>query len=218
MAGYRRNTYELIPPRYTEVVTILYMTTQFHFNSVESFEAFPSAIPLHHSNSIQRISFTLPLWHLMFHKNDFGIRCKAPPHDEETWERVWKLVPSMKNLREVRIVCHMLVHPHSTPSEFDERLLAPIRKIPSNVCVLVVLQWDDEEMVESKGAEMHTDNVTVIRRPMWTRKKTWPSGNGPPDWLIHSPPITPPYGNIFSHAGRPRLRSGRFGGFFGRRR
>jgi hypothetical protein len=167
--------------RYAEVIKVLYTLSRFHFNSMETFDMLPKTILPQRFHSICSLSFTLTLWHMMFHEDYRDSR--VPPHDEQTWNRTWDLVRSMQGLRDCHVVLHMLLCPHETSAEQDMQLLGPIRRIGSHVRVTVIMHWGSEQWAESKGWKVEFGNMTVLRESMYNDKR-WPKWNSGPDWPI----------------------------------
>lgn len=114
---------------YSEAICLLYSTNLFSFADPNCIRHLSATILPSRLNSIKSISIDWYFyWHIYddFTQQMFSERFLYPPHDEATWEDMWRIIASMKGLKSLKIE---LSYFDSLNGEREAMMLAPLGKV-----------------------------------------------------------------------------------------
>ncbi|KAF2491401.1 hypothetical protein BU16DRAFT_565103 [Lophium mytilinum] len=133
---------------YSEAIPLLYSTNTFSFIDLDCLRHLSATILPSRFNAIKSLTIewylTWPLY------DDFAQRMLFstslyPPHDEATWEEIWRIIAGMKGLQRLRVDLNYF--DGFRDNECEQKMLAPLRQIKGVKNFTVYLGWKGKEVI-----------------------------------------------------------------------
>lgn len=140
---------------YIDAIEVLYTSNTFDFDCMESLISFSICILPHRFDSIQSLQLDLRFNHSHFFSEG------TPTNDFSRWERMWRIVGSMKNLQHlwVRIIWWRTDLTGAEEARYLSELLQ-VGKLKTFEISLPELKWKDPKEKDLEAT------FEVIRRPV----------------------------------------------------
>jgi hypothetical protein len=146
--------------RYSEAIPILYSTNTFSFIDLDCLRYLSATILPSRFQAIKKLEIewylTWPLY------DDFAQRMLFstslyPPHDEATWEEIWRIIAGMAGLQKLRVELNYF--DGFRDDECENKMLAPLRQVKGVRDFVVNLGWSGKEVT---GASFKVERPVVV--------------------------------------------------------
>jgi len=145
---------------YSEAVPILYSTNTFSFIDLDCFRYLSATILPSRFQAIKKLEIE---WYLTWPiYDDFAQRMLIstslyPPHDEATWEEIWRIIAGMSGLQKLRVELNYF--DGFRDDECENKMLAPLRQVKGVKDFVVNLGWSGKEVT---GASFKVERPVVV--------------------------------------------------------